>query len=214
VRVALLFSGVLSSLDYFIAANIVGPLRWEGYSSLSQSVSELSAIGAPSRPTMTAAFVLYSALLMAFGVGTWASAGSKRALRVVGALLIAFGAFCLSGPLTPLHQRGAGGSTTDILHIIGTVGDVLFVVLIIGFGATAFGKPFRFYSIATIVILLAFGALTGLSGPAMAANLPTPWAGLMERLCIGAYLVWFAAFPIALLRRASRRAPRRRAGLS
>jgi len=48
VRKALLACGALSSLDYFVAANVVGPLRWEGYSSVSQSVSELSAIGAPS----------------------------------------------------------------------------------------------------------------------------------------------------------------------
>jgi hypothetical protein len=201
VRKALLVCGVLSSLDYFVAANIVGPLRWEGYSSISGSVSELSAIGAPSRPTMTALFVLYSALVMAFGLGVWASAGSKRALRGVAGLLVAFGAFCLTGPFTPMHQRGAGLSLTDTLHIIGAVGDVLFVVLIIGLGATVFGKRFRLYSIATIVALLSFGALTGLSGPAIAADLPTPWAGLTERICIGAYLLWFAVLAIALLRR-------------
>lgn len=205
VRKALLVCGVLSSLDYFVAANVVGPLRWEGYSSIHQSVSELSAIDAPSRPTMTLAFVLYSVLVMAFGAGTWASAGSKRVLRIAAVLLVAFGAFCLTGPLTPMHQRGAGGSLTDVLHIVGTIGDVLLILLVIGFGAAAFGRRFRLYSMTTIVALLSLGAITSLSGPAIEADLPTPWAGVTERLCIGAYLLWFAVFAIALLRRSPKR---------
>lgn len=44
----LLVSGILSSLVY-VAANVVAGLRWEGYSFASQAISELSAIGAPSR---------------------------------------------------------------------------------------------------------------------------------------------------------------------
>ena len=200
VRKALLACGVLSSLDYFLAANLVGPLRWEGYSSRSQSVSELSALGAPSRPTMAALFVLYSALVMAFGAGIRASAGSKRVLRIVAGLVIAFGAFCLTGPLTPMHPRGTTVTITDTLHVIGTIGDVVLILLIVGFGATAFGKRFRVYSVATMIGLAALGALTGLSGPAIAANQPTPWAGWTERFSIGAYLLWFAVLAIALLR--------------
>ncbi|HSO38659.1 MAG TPA: DUF998 domain-containing protein [Labilithrix sp.] len=209
VRKALLVCGALGSLDYFVAANIVGPLRWEGYSSLSRSVSELSAIGAPSRPVMVALFVLYGALTMAFGVGVWASSGSARVLRIVGGLLVAFGAVCLTGPLTPMHQRGAGGS--DLLHIISTIADVVLILLILGFGAAALDRRFRLYSAATIVVLLSLAALAGLSGPAVAADQPTPWVGLTERISIGAYLLWFAVFAIALLRRrpdASRTAPK------
>ena len=48
-RKVLLASGILSSLLY-VAANVVGALRWRNYSSKSQTVSELSAIEAPSRP--------------------------------------------------------------------------------------------------------------------------------------------------------------------
>ena len=48
-RKLLLFCGILSSLLY-VAMNIVGAMPFEGYSSTSQTISELSAIGAPSRP--------------------------------------------------------------------------------------------------------------------------------------------------------------------
>ena len=44
----LLVSGILASLIY-VVANIACAMRYEGYSSVSQTVSELSAIGAPTR---------------------------------------------------------------------------------------------------------------------------------------------------------------------
>jgi hypothetical protein len=40
--------GIVSSRLY-VATIIFGAMRWEGYSSFSQSISELFAIGAPSR---------------------------------------------------------------------------------------------------------------------------------------------------------------------
>jgi hypothetical protein len=49
---------------------------------------------------------------------------------------------------------------------------------------------FRLYSIARIVILLAFGVLISLDAPRVQANRPTPWAGLWERINIVAFLVW------------------------
>jgi hypothetical protein len=49
VRKVLLVCGIVSSLLY-VAMNIVGALQWDGYSLTSQSVSELFAIGVPSRP--------------------------------------------------------------------------------------------------------------------------------------------------------------------
>ena len=47
-RPILLVCGILSSLLY-IAMNVFVPMQWDGYSSASQTVSELSAIGAPTR---------------------------------------------------------------------------------------------------------------------------------------------------------------------
>ena len=53
VRISLI-CGIASSLLY-VAMNVFVPMQWEGYSSASQTVSELSAIGAPTRSTMGAA---------------------------------------------------------------------------------------------------------------------------------------------------------------
>ena len=81
-------------------------------------------------------------------------AGRNRALRVVAGLLIGYGVVCLTGPFTPMHLRGVEPTLTDTMHIIGAMVDVLFILLTIGFGANAFGKRFRLYSIGTIVVLL------------------------------------------------------------
>jgi hypothetical protein len=48
-RKAYLVCGILSSLLY-VATVALAPLLWERYSSTSQTVSELFAIDAPSRP--------------------------------------------------------------------------------------------------------------------------------------------------------------------
>jgi len=48
IRKALLVCGVFASVVY-VAGNTLGALRWPGYSWISQTISELSAIGAPSR---------------------------------------------------------------------------------------------------------------------------------------------------------------------
>jgi hypothetical protein len=97
--------------------------------------------------------------------------------------------------------RGApGGAQRDILHIILTAVLVLLILLSIGFGAAAFGKRFRLYSIGTLTLVVVFGALAGVQGGRMAANQPTPWMGIEERINIFGFLLWVAVLAIALLR--------------
>ena len=203
VRKGLLVCGILSSLLY-VATVAFAPMLWVSYSSTSQTVSELFAIGAPSRPLVVALFLAYGVLVIAFGLGVWGSAGRKRALRVVGGLLVAYGVVGLAGPFLPIHLREAlaagEGTATDAWHGILTFGGALCYLLAMGFGATAFGKRFRLYSIATMLILVVFGVLTGLDQPQLEANLPTPWMGLWERIDIFATMLWIAVLAIALLR--------------
>jgi hypothetical protein len=57
--------GILSSLLY-VAMNIIAAMLYEGYSSTSQTVSELSAIGAPTRPLWLLLGIPYTLLATAF----------------------------------------------------------------------------------------------------------------------------------------------------
>ncbi|NJO72639.1 MAG: DUF998 domain-containing protein [Leptolyngbyaceae cyanobacterium RM1_406_9] len=199
-RKLLLVCGILSSLLY-VATIVLAAMQWEGYSSTSQTVSELIAIDAPTRPLVVPLFVTYCLLVYAFGVGVWRSTGRKRALRFVAIGLVGKEVLGLVVTLFfPMHLRGVEGTLTDTLHATLTGVGLLFMLLALGFGATAFGKRFRLYSIATILIFVVFGILAGLDGSRLEANLPTPWMGVWERINIFAYMLWVVVLATALLR--------------
>jgi len=203
MRKILLVCGVLSSLLY-VAMTVFIAMQWKDYSSASQTISELSAIGAPTRSLWVLSAAFYTVLVTAFGWGVWKSAGRNRALRIVGGLIVAYGALGLVWPAAPMHLREAlaagGGTLSDTVHLVLASVTVPLMLLAIGFGATAFGKPFRLYSIASLAILAAFGALTFLDAPGIAANLPTPWIGVWERINISVFLLWVVLLAITLLR--------------
>ena len=68
-----------------------------------------------------------------------------------------------------------GGTLTDTLHIVWPVATGLLMTVAIGFAAAALDKRFRVYSVITLVVLVTFGALTGMEAPKLEANLSTPW---------------------------------------
>ena len=123
-------------------------------------------------------------------------------MRIAGAMLILNGLISVAWP--PMHQREAiaagQGTLTDTMHIVFTFVSVLLMLCIIIFAAAAFGKRFRFYSLVTIVILLVFGVLTGLSASLLEKNLPTPMMGIWERISIGVYMIWIISLSITTLK--------------
>lgn len=197
IRDILLVCGILSSLLY-VGVDIVAAMSWHSYSYSSQAISELFAIDSPTRWIF--ALVPYTPLVIAFGIGVWWSAGRRRALRTTGILLVTYGIASHVGSYFPMHQRGATGSLTDTMHVVITTGLVLLIFLFIAFGATAAGTWFRFYSIGTILTLLVFGLLAGMQGPRIAANLPTPYLGITERVNVYSAMLWVVVLGIVLLR--------------
>ena len=202
LRKILLICGILSSLLY-VTATILGAMRWEGYSSTSQTVSELIAINAPSAPLVVPLFLIYSVLMFAFGLGVWKSSGHKRVLRIVACFIIGKEVLGLAATLfAPMHMRGQETTLTDTMHAILTgVGVFLCMFPAIGLGATAFGKQFRLYCIVTMLIFIVFGIISFLDAPQLAANLPTPWLGIWERVNIFGYLLWIVVLAITLLKK-------------
>jgi hypothetical protein len=117
---------------------------------------------------------------------------------VAGALLVIIAGMGLFWP--PMHLRGINPTLTDTMHIVFASVVALLTMLAVAFGSASLGKRFRIFSMATIGVLVVFGALAFLYAPQLAANLPTPWLGAMERTNIGAYLLWVAVLAVALLR--------------
>jgi hypothetical protein len=141
---------------------------------------------------------ILSSLLYGAMIWTIASEG------YVGGLLIAYGSLGLLWPFAPMHSREAlaagGGTLGDTMHVVLAGATVLLMFVAMGFAAGAFGKRFRLYSIASIVVLVAFGALTFRDAPRVQANLSTPWIGLWERIDISVFLFWIVVLAIVSLR--------------
>src|SRR6266508_2649814 len=186
LRRVLLGAGIGASLFYVVAL-VLGPMRWEGYSSTNQTISELFAVDAPSRPLVVSLLFVSGVLALAFGLGVLWLAGRNRALRVTGWALVIVGVVDQAGPFFPMH-------------ITLTIVISLLSLLAMAFGAVAFGKRFRVYSVATILTLVAFGATASMQAGALATNEPTPWQGVYERINVAAYLLWMVVLAIILLR--------------
>jgi hypothetical protein len=170
-----------------IGTDVIVALRYRDYHNYAdQMVSELIAVGAPTRALMVWLCIPYNVLVFALAGGVWASAEGKRATRFTAAALIGYGAVSTAGLLLfPMDVRGTLQSQRDTLHIIDTIVMSIFIVAAMAFGAFAHGKRFRLYSLATILTVVAFGAWAGFLARPMPG--PTPCLGLAERINIYIY---------------------------
>lgn len=199
VRV-LLACGPVSSILYLAGIDLIAARRHPGYHRYtSQMVSELMAVGAPTRRLLTWLFIPYNLLVFAYAAGVWACGGTHRSVRLSAAALFGYGAASSAGLLlTPMDLRGTVDSRRDPLHIAATFVMSIFIVAAMAFGAFTRGTRFRLYSFASIVTVVVFGVVSGFLARPMPA--PTPGVGLSERVNIYATMAWFAALATVLFR--------------
>lgn len=204
LRKVLLMCGIVSSILY-VALTIIVPMQWPEYNSASQTISELSAIDAPTRQLWAIACTPYTILMLAFAWGVLRSAGTSRSVRWVGLSLLLFSALGLLWPFAPMHLRetlaAGGGNISDTLHIVLASLTQLFFLLSLGIAAFTFGKQFRWYSIISFGVLLIFGILTFIDSPGIATNQPTPMIGVWERINIGVFMLWVVVLAVMLLQK-------------
>ena len=196
----LLACGIAGALLFVAMDWIASFWLYPGYDFTSQQVSELSAIGAPSRNTWMALGFPHAALTFAFAYGVWRASAGRWSLAITAALLALFALNSfLWGWVAPMHMRGVAFTATDTLHIVFTV---VAVVLMVGFmtiGARPFGRRLRWFSGLTVAAMLICGGIVGTQVPAIAQGLPTPWMGLVERVSVYAPSLWMAVLAMALL---------------
>jgi hypothetical protein len=193
LRKVLIACGPLSALVY-IGWHELAAQRWEGYSRISNAISELHLTGAPSKWMLDPwEGLVYNTLVVAFGIGVWRSAQGSRALRVIGGLQI------LSGATVPLWLLF--GEASLAAHLVLVVVGILTWLGSMGFGAVEFGRRFRIYSLVSLAVVVTFNALASAYAPEVAAGQPTPWIGLYERIAFSAYFLWLSVLAVALWRR-------------
>jgi hypothetical protein len=208
-RQVLLGCGIVAPA-WWVAMDVVGSLLYPGYSYVDQTISELSAQGAPTRTFMMVfSGIPYLVLMFPFGVGIWLTVGGRRAQRITAALVLGEVVWGVVGGLAfPMAIRGHEETLRNQMHAWYGIGMPIFFLLAVAFGTRLFGTRFRSYTYATVVALFVFGVLTALQAPGVPANEPTPWIGAYER--INAYLpmLWFVVLAIGLLRTQDTPAPR------
>lgn len=193
----LLLCGLASSI-FYVATDVIGALSYAGYDYTSQAISEMSAIGAPTAALLSPLYIIYAALFTAFGIGFMASADTPRLQGSAGSIIVVGLLGMLVWPFFPMNERGANGSFTDTVHLVLGASDVLLLVLAIALASSSFGKRFRLYSWASILIMLTAGGLTSLYVPRVGAGEATPWMGILERLSLAAYLLWIGVLSLKL----------------
>ena len=200
----LLVCGILAAPLFILTDLVAAFWLYPGFDITAQQVSELSAIGAPSRDFWMLMSYPYFALNAAFAIGVW-RAGTSPSLRLTAILLMLFAVNSfLWGFVAPMHMRGETFSATDTMHLLFAVSAVALIVAILCSGAIARGPGFRLFSAIALVSIMAAGGLVSTSIEAIAANQPTPWMGLVERISVYGPLIWMAVLAISLLRSPAR----------
>jgi hypothetical membrane protein len=194
----LLICGIIYPLLY-ILADLIGSLVYPGYSYIDQTISELSAIGAPTAHYWVAMSFVFNPLLIAFGIGVLKASVKKRLLRILGTLITIWGLIGFVWLFFPMNMRGNIGSVNDTGHLVMAAITVLLMTAIVAVGSGAFGRYFRIYSIITILLMLSFGAFAGMQAPSVASQLPTPGLGIIERVSVFSPMIWILVLATNLL---------------
>ncbi len=202
IRMLSLGCGVLSSLVW-IGNDIVAGMLWQGYSFTDQAISELSGIGAPTRPLVVSVLLVYDVLLRAFGFGIWAQS-RRRALRLIAGIMVTIGVLGFVGMLFPLQLGVTEATFSNTLHsiIAGLVG--LLFLLGMGLGAFANGKQFRLFSAGLLLALIVAGGVSavmaGVDISQRGFETPPQLFGLLERIDVYGSMLWVMVLSVILLR--------------
>jgi len=144
---------------------------------------------------------IYNPLVIAFGIGVCKYSENKLFLKVTGILLSIWGLLGYVWFFFPMNMRGQiVNSVTNTMYLVLAEITVPLMIVFIAIGSGAKGKCFRIYSILTIIATLVCGAIVGSQASRVAAQLPTPWMGILERVSVYAPMIWVAMLAMVLLK--------------
>jgi hypothetical protein len=194
----------IASVAVYGLGDLASGLSYAGYSYRDQWISELSAFGSPVRPLMVTTILVHGLLLLAFGVGIWRVA-DRKSLRWIGLLLILAGAIGLpTHTVFAMSSRWMIAGFNDIMHASLSLAFGLVVFVAVALSAVAYPGWFRLYAIASIPILVGFGAASSAAIKGIEQNF-TPWAGAFERINAYTYFAWLVVLALTVHRSLNRR---------
>ncbi|NLV59881.1 MAG: DUF998 domain-containing protein [Clostridiales bacterium] len=187
---------------FYVGHVILGGLLWEGYSHITQTISELTGSASPYAGLLTVLTTIYGILLIACSVGVFMrfqEMGMKKTAKTGSVLLMILAVVSFFGyALFPLDPLGAMDNFQNMMHFVVTGIVVLCTIgstYLIGIGlwkTRAHRSLGRFIFLCAIVITV-FGALTPM---AMAQGWPI--SGLTERINIFTLQIWISVLALYL----------------
>jgi hypothetical membrane protein len=196
-----LISAAVAAVVLYVIGDVLSALLYDGYSYLDQAISELSAFGSPVRPLMVTVILTHNLLLLAFGIGLLRVARPRSALWWIGALQVAM--FVLVGIPThtfwAMSSRDMATGFNDTMHITSSMVFSILVLAMMVLSAVAYPGWFRFYTLATMVVVVGFGMASSLAIRGIEQN-DTPWAGGFERINAYAYFAWLVILAVMVIR--------------
>jgi hypothetical membrane protein len=178
--------GVVGPLA-FVGAWAVGGAVTEGYSPREDAISELAAVGARTRPLMTAGFLLFGAGMVVFSFALRRAFGRPAAVAALaaGCCTIAVAAVPLDAGHDGLHGALAGAGYAALVAVPGSA-------------AWSPGRRLPTTGLAAAATAVVAGACL------VASVVVAGPDGLLQRLGLTLVDAWLAVIALGLLRRRPR----------
>lgn len=174
----------------YCAATTAGSVLDRSYSQLARPVSDLTAIGAPTRAALMAPYVLYNILCFAFAVGVYRGSDHSRLFKV-GFALLTLNAIAGLMMVTWFPEDIGGVVTAAGMGHVGwaVISSAAVVALAFVFGfAFRRMREWRRLSVFSIAVGIGFAVLGPIAAFAIASK--SPLGGLAERGPIGLFILW------------------------
>jgi len=193
--------GLIAPLLYIFTV-VLGGALWPGYSHARQPISELTLASAPNLALMDTLFLVYNALLLVFATGI-----SRLAIREKNTPLKLSGVFlvicALSGLAMAFFRQdpiGAPATFTGTMHLALAAVASLSTILAIFFGASGLGRMEETRSLRLFSRLMGLAVVVTGGLAAAGTNLFPQVFGILERLTIGAFMLWLMIISRRLMR--------------
>lgn len=196
---ALLLCGILSAI-LRVATDIIAGKLWAEYNFASRSISDLTAVGSPTRSFVLPFEIISLVLSVLFAIGTWTLAKDNSLLRITAAMIFGSGVFSLIGTLFPVQLSQSLTTSANKTNTIIIGMSVLLLVLAMGFGTAAYKDWFRIFSIKLFFAFLVEDIWATRGIKFSPGGERGPLVGVQERTMLWGYLLWVAIPALKLLR--------------
>ncbi len=204
IRQLLSLAGIIGAAAY-AAHVVIGGILWEGYSHITQTISELTGSQASNADFLLIFTNIYGICMIVFSANLFLQVRQKRLHKAVwiGALLLMIMEITsfIGYSLFPLDTSGDLSGFQNIMHmavtavvVICTIGTGFFMGA--GMRKTPEYKKLGSFILVCAIIITAFGAMT----PAFMAN-NVPISGLTERINIFTLQICLSVISVTMFRR-------------